>query len=99
MECREIMYFARRLAIALAPLRELLSQEALRMVNLDEPRLYGDIAGRLMRARFGEPTEEVYSEMLMAYRIAYRCDGEREAIFEVVGSAEGTLFIAYTAEK
>jgi hypothetical protein len=99
VECREILHFARRLAIALAPLRELLSQETLRMVNLDELRLYGDIVGRVMRARLGEPTEEVYSEMLPAYRIAYGCDGEREAIFEVVDTAEGTAFIAYTAGK
>jgi hypothetical protein len=99
VECREILHFARRLAVALAPLRELLLQETLRVVNLDELRLYGDIVGRVMRARFGEPTEEVYSEMLQAYRIAYGCDGEREAILEVVDSAEGTVFIVYTAGK
>jgi hypothetical protein len=99
VECREILHFARRLAVALAPLRELLLQETLRMVNLDELRLYGDIVGRVMRARFGEPTEEVYSEMLPAYRIAYGCDGEREAVFEVADSAEGIVFITYTAGK
>jgi len=60
--CEEVVGFAEKLIIALAPLRELLSQECFEMKGLREAELVREIARRLMRARFGEPAVDVAGE-------------------------------------
>ena len=78
--CEEVVGFAEKLIIALAPLRELLSQECFEMKGLREAELVREIARRLMRARFGEPAVDVAGEH--GFKIEYRCVNEDGDVVE-----------------
>jgi len=79
-KCSEVERFIEKLIVALAPLRELLSQECFEVKGLNEVELVREIASRLMRARFGEPFVDIADER--GFKIEYRCVNEDGDVVE-----------------
>jgi hypothetical protein len=97
--CSDVMLFAEKLAVALAPLRELVEQERLEVSVMG---LYARVARELVVTRFGEPgTELAGSGPPVVHTLIYKCvhegGGEDVVVVDVVESEWGASLVAYTA--
>ena len=95
--CSDVMLFAEKLAVALAPLRELVEQEYL---EANVMGLYARVARELVVARFGEPSTELAGNRSpIVYTLIYKCTredgGEDVVVVEVVESEWGASLVAY----
>jgi len=92
--CSEVADFTRRLAVALAPLRELLLQECLEVAGL-----YARTVREIVVASFGEPSEEREGDghptlLMMTYRCIGEDGGERVVSVEVVEGECGVFLVS-----
>jgi hypothetical protein len=105
-KCEEVVAFAEKLAVALAPLRELAVQECgeLARSGVSEEDLYVPLARGLLVARLGEPSEErAGGDPTTLRTLVYRCvnedGGEGEAVVEIIRGECGVSLVAYTVAR
>jgi hypothetical protein len=104
--CSDVVGFAEKLAVALAPLRELIWQECaeLERSGVSEEGLYTWLARGLVVARFGEPSEEREGDgrptlRTLIYRCVHEDGGEDEAVVEINKDECGVFLVAYTVAR
>jgi hypothetical protein len=78
LKCSEVEAFAEKLAVALAPLKELIRQEAHSMRGVGAWDLFKQLINHLMEARFGEP--DVKEDGEHSFEIEYKCVDEEKGV-------------------
>jgi len=99
--CGEVVEFVKKVAVALASLRELVEQECL---EVNVMGLYARVARELVVARFGEPSTELAGNRSpIVYTLIYKCTredgGEDVVVVKVVESEWGASLVAFTANS